>query len=602
MSNLKAVTNVKRLIGSAVAAVALGGLATTAQASLIMDVRAVGASGTGIELVDAHSVTVAANASGFIQFELYALIENTDGNAANDFFQSTRGRIATVPAGAGNNGVTGDLVNSGTGLAGRTLGLVAPFNGNGSAPGTVMDSDTASDTSGDLDIGGTTSALAIAIRSDALTPGASHLVYRFELPVGSDVAKHMSINNNQATNVAWLFNGGVQATTYTQDGVSRTAATVNGNPGHGTPIPTTLTVGVVDPGEGDDSVITLVGDTTVTNGSSDLTFALGGLLKGAVVTQNFTLQNTGPDAGTVNVSGTDPSFSTTLTNGTSVTAGGNVARAFTLNTATIPNGNVAKTLTITNTKTAGAADGNDQVNVSAVVGLAVAAESGTQDRSIFGGPLTAPIPANGSYAGLSSETTRGGNTLGTKAEILNGSNGPTPGTVAMKWRTRATDEKPGTATNGPIDLSKTKGLVADVVDLTGIPAGQVYVLQMSYDDTLFPAGTESLDAQNGLVYLVTLTERNGLDNANTAQADKDLWVNAVATNTGGTPTFRGVGAWDSTDPQDNVLGAYGVDPTNNRVWAVVNHNSQFSVVPEPATFSLLGLAAVGFGLRRRRNA
>ena len=38
-----------------------------------------------------------------------------------------------------------------------------------------------------------------------------------------------------------------------------------------------------------------------------------------------------------------------------------------------------------------------------------------------------------------------------------------------------------------------------------------------------------------------------------------------------------------------MLGDYGVNTANHTVWAVVNHNSEFAVVPEPGAllFSLL---------------
>jgi hypothetical protein len=44
---------------------------------------------------------------------------------------------------------------------------------------------------------------------------------------------------------------------------------------------------------------------------------------------------------------------------------------------------------------------------------------------------------------------------------------------------------------------------------------------------------------------------------------------------------------------------------NNTVWVVLDHNSEFAVVPEPATLAFLmfgGLSMAGAGIiRRRRN-
>ena len=56
---------------------------------------------------------------------------------------------------------------------------------------------------------------------------------------------------------------------------------------------------------------------------------------------------------------------------------------------------------------------------------------------------------------------------------------------------------------------------------------------------------------------------------------------------------------------DTYLGSRGVDVDTNTVWAILDHNSEFAVIPEPSTFVLGGLALLGFagaGLRRRRLA
>ena len=42
----------------------------------------------------------------------------------------------------------------------------------------------------------------------------------------------------------------------------------------------------------------------------------------------------------------------------------------------------------------------------------------------------------------------------------------------------------------------------------------------------------------------------------------------------------------------DYIGAWGVDPANHDVWAVVDHNSDFAVVPEPSSLLLAGMAAI----------
>ena len=69
----------------------------------------------------------------------------------------------------------------------------------------------------------------------------------------------------------------------------------------------------------------------------------------------------------------------------------------------------------------------------------------------------------------------------------------------------------------------------------------------------------------------------------------DQWINAVNGNFGGTPDFVGNHPYDSSY---FVLGDYGVDMTDHVVWAVLDHNSEFAVVPEPSEFMLLIFGAV----------
>jgi len=60
---------------------------------------------------------------------------------------------------------------------------------------------------------------------------------------------------------------------------------------------------------------------------------------------------------------------------------------------------------------------------------------------------------------------------------------------------------------------------------------------------------------------------------------------------GGTASFFGDKAYDAST--DFVLGKYGFDRSKGTVWAVLNHNSDFTVVSEPGTWGLIGAAALG---------
>ena len=131
------------------------------------------------------------------------------------------------------------------------------------------------------------------------------------------------------------------------------------------------------------------------------------------------------------------------------------------------------------------------------------------------------------------------------------------------------------------------GSASDDVNVSGT-ISDTYVLELSYSQAAAvaaPGGPSALQLQ-------------WLD-PNTGQ-----WENAIDGNTGGTPTFVN-GAYNPA--VDFNLGTYGVDTTNDVVWAVIDHNSQFSVdsqVPEPGSLMLLSAGLTGLlgGIRfRRRN-
>jgi hypothetical protein len=219
---------------------------------------------------------------------------------------------------------------------------------------------------------------------------------------------------------------------------------------------------------------------------------------------------------------------------------------------------------------------------AAVVGNAVADKSGV--KTAFGEALSAPLTATESLAGLSSWTTADNETIGTTANLLAGTFGDNAGTVSMAWRTRTADE-----------TAASYRLAADVIDLTtGTGTLNPFVLQMSYDPNLLlltGGMTEETLAAQGGIFLAWL---NGSDH----------WVNAIDGNLG---TNSGItdylGSWlQAGSPM--ILGSWGVDTTANNVWAVVDHNSEFSsisAVPEPANIlTLAGLLSSALLLRYRR--
>jgi fibronectin-binding autotransporter adhesin len=114
---------------------------------------------------------------------------------------------------------------------------------------------------------------------------------------------------------------------------------------------------------------------------------------------------------------------------------------------------------------------------------------------------------------------------------------------------------------------------SDVLSLSGTGAGNPFVLSMSYDNAT-PAG---------LLANLNIFRRPGTSGP----------FAPVGT------TFTGVGVpWTSAF---TTVGQYGVDTASQTVWVVNDTNSQFVVVPEPATLTLAASAAAGIALALRRR-
>jgi autotransporter-associated beta strand protein len=253
------------------------------------------------------------------------------------------------------------------------------------------------------------------------------------------------------------------------------------------------------------------------------------------------------------------------------------------------------------------------VAYSLSVGEATADRSNS--RNSFGAPLSAIVSAHsGTYAGLESKVvgvagSGGGPGLGTVVRILNGGNSTgSDATVLMRWRTRTLGET-ATSEGGTPGLPAAPlppwmrdisgghtGLLSDIVDISGMAGtgtpGQtdLFVLQMDYTGALFYyAGQEDSLRRDGRIFLGYLNSEG-------------QWVNAVEGNIGANTTAPSLLNVDGPFGGTLVLGSWGVDTGNHTAWAVLDHNSQFAVLPEPATAALmLAGAAAGMFLRRRKR-
>jgi hypothetical protein len=208
-----------------------------------------------------------------------------------------------------------------------------------------------------------------------------------------------------------------------------------------------------------------------------------------------------------------------------------------------------------------------------------------------------------SYAGLASTSDE---TLASTATLKGGANdNGASETIDMSWR-------PADAGN------EVEGVfVSDVVDLTGIGGGDIFILEMSWDPAKLIADANGVDslaeaqafAESGKVFVMT----------NQGDAGSTAWIHAAdATSQGDldqAALFHGVedsfdqfvtnGLFDPDNLTTGDLGEWGIvwNEGNGTYTAfiITDHNSEFAVVPEPSTLvlAIIGLFFIA-GWRRRK--
>ena len=155
-----------------------------------------------------------------------------------------------------------------------------------------------------------------------------------------------------------------------------------------------------------------------------------------------------------------------------------------------------------------------------------------------------------------------------------------------------------------------------------------FALEATYTDADFEATfslTELEELLNGCLFLGWLN--TSLDGDHTTVTDGDRWVNAVQGNFDNMPDnpnrhnmYGVIGDPLAMSLQDYIdgtttsiqgltkaageirTGDYGGWAADNTVWAIVDHNSDFAVVPEPSTYALIcGIVClISVAIRKRK--
>ncbi len=158
------------------------------------------------------------------------------------------------------------------------------------------------------------------------------------------------------------------------------------------------------------------------------------------------------------------------------------------------------------------------------------------------------------------------------------------------------------------------GIATDATFLGGVAGGSRSVATGFATSPLDSVSNDGLRSSDIFTISGTGTDifvlQLGIDSVSTANflgwVENGVWVNAIDGNSalGGSAIqgFLGSYAAAGASANSDYLGSWGVDVDNGNVWAILDHNSEFAVIPEPRAMALMAAVcalAVAF-LRRRR--
>lgn len=263
--------------------------------------------------------------------------------------------------------------------------------------------------------------------------------------------------------------------------------------------------------------------------------------------------------------------------------------------------------------------------------------AGAKGYGAFGSAVSYDLNASDTVTGMGADTGNGNE----KFEIFGGSTGQNMN-VTMQFRTKSDAEKYGSHDHEDGHSNDTiighSPLVSNVMRIHGMGIqaatadGRIktnpFALEATYTQEDFDATyslTELEELINGCLFLGWINP--AIDGDPNSITDADRWVHAVQGNYDNMPdnpnrhdehgvigsaiigTLQDYIAGTSTSIQGLTkaageirVGDHGGDPESNTVWAIIDHNSDFAVVPEPSTYALIGgiICLISVALRRRK--